>query len=156
MEFERFKLIDRIADIDTDKRTIRCEAIVPQKSMVFEGHFPGHPLVPGVLLLEAMAQTSGWLILGVQGFRQMPFLAAAKDAKFRTFVGPGERLEMTARLEHEGSGFAVTEAAGSANGKKVCDASITFRLVDFPKPEFRANMLEFARSVNFPAQLVAK
>ncbi len=77
MQFERFKLVDRILEINTAERTIRCEAIVPTESSIFDRHFPGHPLMPGVLMLESMAQTSGWMILGIQGFRKMPFLAAA-------------------------------------------------------------------------------
>ena len=155
MQFERFKLVDRIAQIDTGERTIRCEGTVPMESPVFEGHFPGHPLMPGVLLLESMAQTSGWMILGLQGFRQMPFLAAAREAKFRSFVGPGSKLIMTAKIVHEGSGFALTQAQGELDGKVVCDATITFRVVNFPKPEFKQEMLKFARELNFPMDLVA-
>ncbi len=65
------------------------EAIVPTQSTIFEGHFPGYPLMPGVLLLETMAQTSGWLIIGLTKFTRMPFLAAFKEAKLRSFVTPG-------------------------------------------------------------------
>ena len=80
------------------------------ESPVFEGHFPGHPLVPGVLLTETMAQASGYLVLGLMGFTHMPFLMAVDKARFRTFVGPGTVLTVTAQLEHEGSGYAVTKA----------------------------------------------
>ena len=66
--------------------------------------------MPGVLLIEAMAQTSGWLLLGVMKFERMPFLAAVKEAKMRGFVSPGELLTIEASVVHEGSGFAVTEA----------------------------------------------
>ena len=61
MRLEYFQLIDRIAAVDLTSRTIRMEANVPEQSTIFEGHFPGYPLMPGVLLTEAMAQTSGWL-----------------------------------------------------------------------------------------------
>ena len=155
MQFERFKLIDRIVEIDTVGRSIRCEADVPDESSIFDHHFPGHPLLPGVLMLESMAQTSGWMILGVHGFRKMPFLAAAREAKFRTFVEPGTRLEMSAKMVHDGSGFALTQAQGTLEGKVVCDATITFRVVDFPKPEFREQMLKFAQELNFPMHMVA-
>jgi 3-hydroxyacyl-[acyl-carrier-protein] dehydratase len=155
MQFERFKLVDRILEIDTAERTIRCEAIVPTESPILDHHFPGFPLMPGVLMLESMAQTSGWMILGIQGFRQMPFLAAAREAKFRTFVEPGTKLDMTAKMLHDGSGFALTQAKGTRDGKVVCDATITFRVVDFPKPEFKRDMLKFARELEFPMQLVA-
>jgi 3-hydroxyacyl-[acyl-carrier-protein] dehydratase len=155
MQFERFKLIDRILDIDTAERSIRCEAIVPTESSILDHHFPGYPLMPGVLMLESMAQTSGWMILGVQSFRKMPFLAAAREAKFRTFVEPGTKLDMSAKMVHDGSGYALTQAEGRHDGKVVCDATITFRVVDFPKPEFRQQMLKFAEELNFPMHMVA-
>ncbi len=73
MRLEYFQLIDRIVDLDLAQQTIRTEAHVPTASTIFEGHFPGYPLMPGVLLIEAMAQTSGWLILGLNGLTAMPF-----------------------------------------------------------------------------------
>ena len=51
MRIEYFQLIDRIVDLDLDARTIRVDAQVPDESTIFEGHFPGHPLMPGVLLI---------------------------------------------------------------------------------------------------------
>jgi len=150
MRLEYFQLIDRIIDIDLNGRTIRAEAIVPTTSTIFEGHFPGHPLMPGVLLLEAMAQTSGWLIIGLTQFTRMPFLAAFKEAKLRTFVTPGQCLSLSAEIVHEGSGFAVTKAAIRLEGKLACNAEITFRLVDFPSPEFRVSMEKVAAAISFP------
>src|SRR3954451_18503264 len=111
MHLEYFRLIDRILEFDPAGRTIRAEAIVPTQSTIFEGHFPGHPLMPGVLLLETMAQASGWLIIGLTNFTRMPFLAAFKEAKLRSFVTPGQALALNAEVVHEGSGFAVTRAA---------------------------------------------
>src|SRR5215470_192561 len=102
MRLEYFQLIDRVVDLDLDERTIRTEATVPTTSTIFEGHFPGHPLMPGVLLIEAMNQTSGWLLIGLTKFTRMPFFAAAKEAKLRTFVTPGQKLDVSATVEHEG------------------------------------------------------
>ena len=56
MRIEYFQLIDRIIDLDLSNLTIRAEAAVPAASTIFEGHFPGHPLMPGVLLIESMAK----------------------------------------------------------------------------------------------------
>ena len=80
MNLAYFELIDRIARLDLGERTISVEAQVPLTSTIFEGHFPGVPLMPGVLLIEAMAQTSGWLLIATMGFERMPFLAAVKAA----------------------------------------------------------------------------
>ncbi|MCC6888969.1 MAG: beta-hydroxyacyl-ACP dehydratase [Hyphomicrobiales bacterium] len=155
MQIEYFKLIDRIIALDLAARTIQVEAIVPTQSTIFEGHFPGYPLMPGVLLLETMAQASGWLVIGRTKFSAMPFFAAVKEAKFRAFVAPGTALIVHAAIEHEGSGFAVTRAEIRRDGKPVCNAVLTFRLVPFPSPQFRTSMETFAASIAFPMELAA-
>ena len=131
MQIEYFRLIDRIIALDLAARTIQVEANVPTESTIFEGHFPGHPLMPGVLLLETMAQASGWLVIGVTKFTCMPFFAAVKEAKFRSFVTPGMALTVNAAIEHEGSGFAVTRAeirsAGQAASATPRSPSVWFR-----------------------------
>src|SRR3954470_6346402 len=149
MRLEYFQLIDRIIDLDLNARTIRAEAVVPTTSTIFEGHFPGYPLMPGVLLLETMAQASGWLIIGLTKFTRMPFLAAFKEAKLRSFVTPGQSLIARAELLHQGSGFAMTKAEIQLDGKRVCNAEITFRVVEFPSPAFRASMQEVAAIIAF-------
>ena len=155
MRLEYFQLLDRIVELDLVNRSIRTEATVPLTSTIFEGHFPGYPLMPGVLLLETMAQTSGWLVIALTRFERMPFLAAFKEAKLRTFVTPGQQLSISAKLEHEGSGYAVTRAAITINGKATCDSEITFRVVSFPVPELRAYMKTEAARLGFPMGAVA-
>lgn len=152
MRIEYFQLIDRIVDLDLDARTICAEAAVPAVSTIFEGHFPGHPLMPGVLLIEAMAQTSGWLVIGATKFERMPFLAAVKGAKLRTFVVPGQLLTLTATLLHEGSGYAVAKAVTKVAGKQVCDAEITLRVMPFPNPDFQTGMRDSAKRIGFPME----
>lgn len=154
MRLEYFQLIDRIVAIDIAERTIRTEANVPLSSTIFEGHFPGFPLMPGVLLTEAMAQTSGWLIIALTRFKRMPFLAALKDVKLRGFVKPGDVLSVTASIVHEGSGYAMTNAKIASAGKTVCEAQITFRVVDFPAPELLEHMRATAAMLNFPVEVL--
>jgi 3-hydroxyacyl-[acyl-carrier-protein] dehydratase len=155
MRLEYFQLIDRIVDLDLGAKTIRTEAVVPSSSTIFEGHFPGYPLMPGVLLIEAMAQTSGWLVIAATRFTRMPFFAALKEAKLRTFVTPGQALSLSAKLLHEGSGFAVTQADIRCDGKLTCNAELTFRVVEFPGPEFRAHMEKMAGILEFPMGALA-
>ncbi len=151
MRLEYFQLIDRIAEFDFGARQIRATAVVPQTSTIFEGHFPGYPLMPGVLLIETMAQASGWLVIGVLRFERMPFLAAVKEAKFRRFVTPGEALSVEAKMIHDGSGFAVTHARIVTDGEKpVCEAEIRLRVMPFPNPDFRTSMKNQAEKLEFP------
>ena len=152
MRLEYFLLIDRIAELNLTERTIRTDATVPDQSTIFEGHFPGYPLMPGVLLIETMAQTSGWLIIALTKFTRMPFFAAVKEAKLRSFVTPGQKLSVTASIVHEGSGFAMTKAAIHHDGKLVCGAELTFRVVEFPNPDFRVNMEKVAAEIAFPME----
>ena len=154
MQLEYFRLIDRIIAIDLAARTIQVEANVPRESTIFEGHFPDYPLMPGVLLLETMNQAAGWLIIGVTKFTCMPFFAAVKEAKFRSFVTPGMALTVDAAIEHEGSGYAVTRAEIRSGDKRLCNAEITFRLAPFPSPHFRASMEKVATQIAFPMETV--
>jgi len=155
MRIEYFQLIDRVTDLNLSELTIRAEATEPATSTIFEGHFPGRPLMPGVLLIESMAQASGWLIIARMRFERMPFLAALKEVKLRTFVMPGQALSVAAKLVHEGSGFAVTEAEVRHEGKAVCNAQITFRVVEFPEGEFLAHMQGMAKRIELPMGAIA-
>jgi 3-hydroxyacyl-[acyl-carrier-protein] dehydratase len=151
MRLEYFQLIDRIVDLDLAGRKISSEATVPETSTIFEGHFPGHPLMPGVLLIETMAQTSGWLVVAMNRFARMPFLAAVRDAKLRTFVTPGQRLSVVAELAHDGSGYAMTEARITCDGKPICNASLTFSVISFPNDEMHQRMRDTAERIGLPS-----
>lgn len=155
MDLAYFQLIDRITDLDIGAKKIAVEAQVPQQNTIFEGHFPGHPLMPGVLLIESMAQTSGWLLIALMKFERMPFLAAVKEAKMRTFVTPGELLNVEASIVHEGSGYAITQAKVSVGGKLRCNATITFGIAPFPNTDMRGHMEAMAKRIGFPQQVIA-
>lgn len=131
MQLEYFQMIDRIETLDLDTGTLVARSTVPAASPVFEGHFPGMPLVPGVLLIETMAQACGFLVLAGNGFAQMPFLMSVDSAKMRDFVKPEAPLEITAALEHEGSGYVVAKARITSQGKRAADCQLKLKTVPF-------------------------
>jgi 3-hydroxyacyl-[acyl-carrier-protein] dehydratase len=147
MRLEYFQLIDTVEEIAAAAGRIRCRATVPERSTIFEGHFPGYPIMPGVLLIESMAQTSGYLLLALNRFERMPFLAAVDSARLRSFVPPGSVLTVHAELEHDGAGFAVTKARIEKDSKPVADAQIKFRTLPFPSPDFERVMRAQAERV---------
>ena len=156
MRLEYFQMVDRFVGVDIDARIARAVCTVPQQSPVFEGHFPGYPLMPGVLLIECMAQTTGWLVSALTGFTGLPALAGVKDAKIRRAAFPGDVLEVEGRVTHEGSGYAIGEARVTCKGAGVADAKLTYRLIPYPSEELRSGLWEWAERINFPAKEFAK
>ena len=148
MLLEYFQMIDAVEELDPQTGTIVARADVPMDSPVFEGHFPGSPLVPGVLLIETMAQASGFMLLSRLRFEKMPFLANVTSAKMRSFVEPGAVLRVEAELEHDGSGFCKTQAQISSEGRKICDSRLMFRIMPFPNDTLKGNMLERFSQIN--------
>ncbi len=155
MLLEYFQMIDEVTGFDQTAGTLTARSVVPAKSPVFEGHFPGMPLVPGVLLIETMAQASGFLLLGNSNFAAMPFLMSVDSAKMRGFVEPEAELEIEVRLEHDGSGYAVTKAKISANGKRVCDSQLKLRTMPFDEVPLAAIVRKRAEEVGLVALMGA-
>src|ERR1700724_4584067 len=155
MHLEYFQLIDRIVDLNVGEGTIAVEAQVPEHNTIFEGHFPGPPSMPGVLLIEAMAQAAGWLLIALMKFERMPFLAAVKEAKMRSFVSPGQVLKIDASIVHEGSGFAITTARVHVGGELRGNAPIKFSHAPSPTPRLRGYMEAMAKRIGFPHQAIA-
>ncbi|AGK56758.1 beta-hydroxyacyl-(acyl-carrier-protein) dehydratase FabA/FabZ [Hyphomicrobium denitrificans 1NES1] len=152
MRLEYFQMLDEIVEAaNAERPVLTARAFVPERSPVFEGHFPGYAILPGVLMLETMAQASGYLLLTLNGFSRMIFFANAKEANFRSFVRPGSTLEVKAELVHEGSGYAVTQATITQDAKRIADAKLTMRSVPFSSPALQAHVMSEGRRLGLVA-----
>jgi 3-hydroxyacyl-[acyl-carrier-protein] dehydratase len=147
MLLEYFQMVDRVEEIDADAERIVCRATVPEFSTVFDGHFPGQPLVPGTLLIEAMAQASGFMVMNRLGFERLPYLIQVDKAKIRSFVEPLTELVLLGDLVHEGSGFAITTGTVRKDDERIVTAELRFRTMPFPNDELRRLVLDRAEGV---------
>lgn len=149
MRLENFQMLDEVETIDVERLSIVAIARVPYESPVFDGHFPGYRIMPGVLLLETMAQAAGYLLMAQNGFARMPFFASAKTANFRSFVLPGSVLKVKADCLHAGSGYAVMTTSLECEGKRVSDAQLTMRTIAFPTPALEQHVRREGQRLGF-------
>ena len=147
MRLERFQLIDHVECVDRAGKTIACRCDVPRESSVFDGHFPGHPLLPGTLMIEAIAQAAGLLVLVLHDFRRMPVLIGVDHARVRTMVKPGTALAAESRLVQEGSGYVAAAGHLISEGRKVAEAEIRLGTIPFPSEALRGEARKFAAQV---------
>ncbi len=94
-----FLLVDRIEDLDCEKQHVVGIKNVTMNEPFFQGHFPGHPVMPGVLQLEAMAQTGGVLLITLLKTHDLtPYFMSIDKAKFRRIVVPGDQLTISVQI----------------------------------------------------------
>ncbi len=130
-------LVDRITSFERNKRAAGYKNLTANEAF-FQGHFPGFPLMPGVYMIEALAQLGGTIILGPDDFRRRTaFLTGIDKAKFRRPVVPGDRLDMEAELTRRRSGMGWVRAEATVDGKAVCSAELMFSVA--PVAEFHGD-----------------
>lgn len=105
---------------------------VTGNELFLQGHFPGHPVVPGVILCEIMAQ-SCTLLIGDYLKGKTPFYAAIEKVKFKSSVYPGDTIDIKARITNRKGMIFFTEGEASVNGKLCCKGSMSFALVENEK-----------------------
>lgn len=125
-----FLLVDKIIDWDLEKDTIVGLKNLTYNEAFFQGHFPGAPIMPGVLMLEALAQAGGVLAqLKIDG-KKIAILLSMNDVKFRHPVRPGDTLLLKCQGLHFSSKGGRVKAEGVVNDKIVVEAEIGFVYVD--------------------------
>jgi 3-hydroxyacyl-[acyl-carrier-protein] dehydratase len=127
-----FLLVDRVVELVPGQKLTALKNVTANEPF-FTGHFPGHPVMPGVLILEALAQASAILAYrsaGMDPTQKVTYLMAIDNAKFRRPVVPGDRLDLAVEVvKHKGAVFK-TKGAASVEGVKVAEAEFLATVVD--------------------------
>lgn len=127
-----FLLIDRVEGIEKDQRAVGIKNVTFNEPH-FIGHFPQRPIMPGVLIIEAMAQTSAVLVvdtLGKEAEGKLVYFMSVDEAKFRKPVVPGDRLELHVEKERSRGNVWRFKGEGKVNGAKVAEATFSAMIVD--------------------------
>jgi 3-hydroxyacyl-[acyl-carrier-protein] dehydratase len=127
-----FLLIDRVEGIEKDVRAIGIKNVTFNEPH-FIGHFPSRPIMPGVLIIEAMAQTSAVLVvdtLGKESEGKLVYFMSVEEAKFRKPVVPGDRLELHVTKERSRGNVWKFKGEGKVDGVKVAEAIFSAMIVD--------------------------
>jgi len=129
-----FLLVDRIVEFEPEKRIVGIKNVTINEPF-FQGHFPGHPVMPGVLIIEAVAQVGGILALkAMGGSKRIAYFAAIDNVKFRRPVVPGDQLRLEVTVQaHKGP---VWKMHGDAlvNGALAAKADVTATIPDRVEP----------------------
>lgn len=126
-----FLMIDEIRDLAPDDRVIGIKNVTGKESF-FKGHFPGHPIMPGVLIVEAMAQTSAILVIGTISKQpgSVVYFMSVEQARFRKPVFPGDRLVLdVVKIRNRGKVWKF-EGTARVNDTVVAEATFTAMIVD--------------------------
>ena len=125
---EPFLMIDEVEEYVPGESCTAYKNVLPDE-YYFKGHFPGNPVMPGVLIVEALAQTGAVALLSLPEFKgKTAYFGGIKSAKFRKVVRPGDSLRLEVTLEKIRNNVGLGKAVATVDGKKACTAELTFMI----------------------------
>jgi 3-hydroxyacyl-[acyl-carrier-protein] dehydratase len=123
---EPFLLIDEVLELEPGKRVV-ARKVVREDEWYLRGHFPGRPVMPGVLIVEAMAQTGAVAVLSQEENRgKIAYFAGIDDCRFKRIVGPGDELQLTCDLERVRGPIGRGKAEARVGGQLAARGTLTF------------------------------
>ena len=124
-------LVDRIVEMEPGKRIVGIKNVTINEPF-FQGHFPGHPIMPGVLIVEAMAQTGGIMLMGEvdEPETKIVYFMSIDKVKFRRPVVPGDQLRLEVEMLQFRGRTCRMRGVGYVDGQPVAEAEMTARVVD--------------------------
>ena len=125
-------LVDRIVELEPGRRAVGVKN-VSTNEWFFEGHFPGNPIMPGVLIIEALAQIGAVAALSADEFQgKLGLFAGIDGVRFRRQVIPGDQLRLEVEMERLRRGIGRAAATATVEGQTAAEGRLTFALVDPP------------------------
>jgi 3-hydroxyacyl-[acyl-carrier-protein] dehydratase len=125
-----FLLIDRVVEFEPAKRLVAIKNVTINEPF-FQGHFPGYPIMPGVLVVEAMAQAGGIIMMAemLDRHEKLVVFTGIEKAKFRRPVTPGDQLRIEVEVLSFRARYGRIQAVATVDGKKSCEATLTCAVV---------------------------
>jgi 3-hydroxyacyl-[acyl-carrier-protein] dehydratase len=125
-----FLLVDRVTELEPGKKAVGLKNVTFNEQF-FQGHFPGEPIMPGVLIVEALAQVGGVAVLSMPEHKgKLALFTGINNFRFKQMVKPGDQLELTVTMTAMRSNLGKGDAVAKVEGKVVASGELWFALAD--------------------------